>query len=255
MAVPRGGRRPIWDTYLKEIGFSLAVTAGERVLSLGGRYWVWSVEKRAIMAAPPTSSFAVTSQVRRHLDRTDADASGQVWTGPDGQLYRASTTFDAEDDAIAWLSVRRAEIQMEVWAPDVASHGATRVTHLPGLRRPLAGEAQDQGSRAADHAPVGNTGCCSTSSSSDLRRPAHRPDHQRERQRLVRRARARPGDDPGTVVQPAAHHLRERGLGAADSDHPVQPGPHPRCRWHQARTSGAARDAGGAGDADARLHG
>ena len=33
-------------------------------------------------------------------------------------------TFKSEDDAIAWVSARRAEIEMEVWAPDAAARGA-----------------------------------------------------------------------------------------------------------------------------------
>lgn len=66
---------------------------------------------------------------RRSFGRGERLPSGNYragYTGPDGQLYRASTTFDAKGDAIAWLSARRAEIQMEVWAPDVASRGARR---------------------------------------------------------------------------------------------------------------------------------
>ncbi|HRD59318.1 MAG TPA: site-specific integrase [Nocardioides sp.] len=33
-------------------------------------------------------------------------------------------TFKSQDDAIAWVSARRAEIEMEVWAPDAAARGA-----------------------------------------------------------------------------------------------------------------------------------
>ena len=68
-------------------------------------------------------------RARRSFGRVERLPSGNYragYTGPDGQLYRASTTFDAKDDAIAWLSARRAEIQMEVWAPDIASRGARR---------------------------------------------------------------------------------------------------------------------------------
>jgi integrase len=32
-------------------------------------------------------------------------------------------TFGSKDDAIAWLSARRAEIEMQVWAPDIAARG------------------------------------------------------------------------------------------------------------------------------------
>jgi hypothetical protein len=66
---------------------------------------------------------------RRHFGRVERLPSGRYragYTGPDGQLYRAPTTFDAKDDAIAWLSARRAEIQMEIWAPDAAKRGSRR---------------------------------------------------------------------------------------------------------------------------------
>ena len=33
-----------------------------------------------------------------------------AYTGPDRELYRAPMTFRSKDDAIAWLSARRAEI-------------------------------------------------------------------------------------------------------------------------------------------------
>jgi integrase len=42
-------------------------------------------------------------------------------------------TFDAKDDAVAWLSARRAEIQMEIWAPDIAARG-TEARDSPTLR-------------------------------------------------------------------------------------------------------------------------
>ncbi len=38
------------------------------------------------------------------------------------------TTFGSKDDAIAWLSARRAEIEMQVWAPEVAARGAVSRT-------------------------------------------------------------------------------------------------------------------------------
>jgi len=53
-------------------------------------------------------------------------------------------------------------------------------------------------------------------------------DLGRGRQRLVRRPRARQGDDPGAGVQLAAHHPRHCGVGDAEALDPVQPGPHPR---------------------------
>lgn len=69
------------------------------------------------------------SRTRRGFGRVEKLRSGRYragYTGPDGRLYRAPVTFDAKDDAVAWLSARRAEIQMEVWAPDAAARGASR---------------------------------------------------------------------------------------------------------------------------------
>ncbi len=68
-------------------------------------------------------------QARRSFGRVERLPSGRYragYTGPDGRLYRAPVTFDARDDAIAWLSKRRAEIEMDVWAPEVSALGARR---------------------------------------------------------------------------------------------------------------------------------
>jgi mannose-6-phosphate isomerase-like protein (cupin superfamily) len=54
---------------------------------------------------------------RRGFGRIEKRPSGRyraAYTGADGQLYRAPMTFDAKDDAVAWLSARRAEIEMRV---------------------------------------------------------------------------------------------------------------------------------------------
>jgi integrase len=77
-----------------------------------------------------------TSSARRGFGRIEQRASGRyraAYTGPDGQLYRAPVTFDAKDDAVAWLAARRAEIQMEVWAPEAAARSASRAS-VPLLR-------------------------------------------------------------------------------------------------------------------------
>ncbi len=74
--------------------------------------------------------------VRRGFGRVEKRPSGRyraAYTGPDAQLYRAPMTFGARDDAIAWLSARRAEIEMQVWAPEVAARGAASRT-VPTLR-------------------------------------------------------------------------------------------------------------------------
>src|SRR5690349_13121569 len=64
---------------------------------------------------------------RRSFGRIEQLPSGRwraAYKGPDEQLYRGPMTFKSEDDAIAWVSARRAEIEMEVWAPDAAARGA-----------------------------------------------------------------------------------------------------------------------------------
>jgi len=66
-------------------------------------------------------------RARRGFGRVEKRANGRyraAYTGPDRELYRAPMTFGSKDDAIAWLSARRAEIEMQVWAPDVAARGA-----------------------------------------------------------------------------------------------------------------------------------
>lgn len=76
-----------------------------------------------------------TSPVRRGFGRIERRESGRyraAYTGPDGRLYRAPTTLDAKEDAV-WLANRRAEIQMEVWAPDAAARGASRKA-VPTMR-------------------------------------------------------------------------------------------------------------------------
>ncbi len=73
---------------------------------------------------------------RRGFGRIEKRPSGRyraAYTGSDGQLYRAPTTFGAKDDAIAWLAARRAEIEMRVWAPEVAVRAAFQRS-VPTLR-------------------------------------------------------------------------------------------------------------------------
>lgn len=69
-----------------------------------------------------------TSIARPGFGRIERRESGRyraAYTGPDGRLYRAPTTFDAREDAVAWPANRRAEIQMESRRP-TAQHAAHR---------------------------------------------------------------------------------------------------------------------------------
>jgi len=75
-------------------------------------------------------------RTRRSFGRVEPLKSGRyraAYMGPDGQLYRAPTTFDARDDAVVWLSARRAEILMEIWAPEIAAR-RSRHGEVPTLR-------------------------------------------------------------------------------------------------------------------------
>ncbi|MBT9254576.1 site-specific integrase [Phycicoccus sp. MAQZ13P-2] len=79
---------------------------------------------------------ATSRRARRGFGRVERVRSGRyraAYTGPDGLLHRAPATFDAKDDAVAWLSARRAEIAMELWAPDTAARSA-RSREMPTFR-------------------------------------------------------------------------------------------------------------------------
>src|ERR1700758_4630265 len=57
---------------------------------------------------------------RRRFGRLRQFRSGRwkaSYTGPDGLLYEAPHTFDAREDAEAWLTDRRREIDRELWSP------------------------------------------------------------------------------------------------------------------------------------------
>ncbi|MGZ4499204.1 MAG: maleylpyruvate isomerase N-terminal domain-containing protein, partial [Nocardioidaceae bacterium] len=128
-----------------------------------------SVASDLVGPAPPwclSTERKPPSLVRRGFGRIEKRSSGRyraAYTGPDAHLYRAPMTFDAKDDAIAWLAARRAEIEMRVWAPEVAARAAFQRS-VPTLR-----EYADNGWRTARRAaassgrpPVGSTACCST---------------------------------------------------------------------------------------------
>ena len=92
--------------------------------------------EKAILKA---EKLAAKKRARRGFGRVEQRANGRyraAYTGPDRQLYRAPMTFGAKDDAIAWLSARRAEIEMQVWAPEVAARGAAGRGVRRRVRRP-----------------------------------------------------------------------------------------------------------------------
>ncbi|GJO10635.1 tyrosine-type recombinase/integrase [Mycobacterium marinum] len=61
---------------------------------------------------------------RRSFGRLRQFRSGRwkaSYTGPDGKLYEAPSTFAAKIDAEAWLTDRRREIDRELWCPPASS--------------------------------------------------------------------------------------------------------------------------------------
>ncbi|KQW43020.1 hypothetical protein ASC77_22255 [Nocardioides sp. Root1257] len=70
----------------------------------------------------------MTSSSRRGFGRIEKRSSGRyraAYTGPDGLLHRAPTTFEAKIDAEAWLADRRREIINKTWNPPTVE-GAVR---------------------------------------------------------------------------------------------------------------------------------
>jgi integrase len=68
---------------------------------------------------PPKKKTPPRSE-RRSFGRLRQFRSGRwkaSYTGPDGRLYEAPSTFDAKIDADAWLTDRRREIDRELWSP------------------------------------------------------------------------------------------------------------------------------------------
>lgn len=66
---------------------------------------------------------------RRGFGRLRQRDSGRwqaAYTGPDAQLHRATLTFDAKDDAVAWLAAERKLIDLDVWTPPADRVAAKR---------------------------------------------------------------------------------------------------------------------------------
>ena len=68
---------------------------------------------------------------RRGFGRLRQERSGRwsaAYTGPDLMLHRPTSTFDAKDDAIAWLSAERKLIDLDVWTPPAERVAVKRAT-------------------------------------------------------------------------------------------------------------------------------
>lgn len=60
----------------------------------------------------------VKGAARRGFGRLRQERSGRwsaAYVGPDSQLHKAPATFDAKDDAVAWLSAERRLIDLDTW--------------------------------------------------------------------------------------------------------------------------------------------
>ena len=63
---------------------------------------------------------------RRSFGRLRQFRSGRwkaSYTGPDGMLYEAPTTFALKQDGEAWLTDRRREIDRDLWSPSSGTRG------------------------------------------------------------------------------------------------------------------------------------
>ena len=87
-----------------------------------------TADREKLMARAAANKTGTKSK-RRSFGRIEQRASGRyraAFTGPDGHLYRAPSTFDSRDDATAWLAARRAEIQLKIWAPDIVERSIVK---------------------------------------------------------------------------------------------------------------------------------
>lgn len=79
---------------------------------------------RMLPNTSPARQRAATSRARERrsfgrLRRRDSGRWEAAYVGPDARLYRAPSTFEAKDDAIAWLSAERRMIELDTWVrPD-----------------------------------------------------------------------------------------------------------------------------------------
>ena len=97
---------------------------------------------------------AKNNSKRRSFGRIELRSSGRYrvgFTGPDGRLYRPPSTFDSKDDAVAWLAARRAEIQLNIWAPDMVERSVAKkaVPTFEDYAKRWLNTAQDARSAAA----------------------------------------------------------------------------------------------------------
>jgi hypothetical protein len=152
-----------------------------------------------------------------------------AYTGPDGRLYRAPRTFDARDDAVAWLSARRAEIMMEIWAPEVAAR-RSRQDAVPTFRvyadpwlenrktkgrelRPTTRRAPDTGAARRRPRPRRPT--------PHHRRRQPRPAALRSRLRCSLRGQPHPSQQRQDQPPPAQSSRRPRARVSADEGFPA----------------------------------
>lgn len=87
----------------------------------------------AYLVQTPLTAEAPRSSTRRSFGRLRQFRSGRwkaSYTGPDGLLYEAPSTFALKLDAEAWLTDRRREIDRELWSPPGKDDKPRRQHHV-----------------------------------------------------------------------------------------------------------------------------
>lgn len=75
---------------------------------------------------------------RRGFGRLRKERSGRwsaAYIGPDNKLHRAATTFDAKDNAVAWLAAERKLLDLDSWSPPADRHAVKPTSKGMTLRQ------------------------------------------------------------------------------------------------------------------------
>ncbi len=181
------------------------------------------------------------ARTRRGFGRVEQRANGRyraAYTGPDGELYRAPMTFGSKDDAIAWLSARRAEIEMR----GVGARGRSPRSGQSGGRRRFQAYAdvwlETRKTKGRELRPT---------TRQQYRMLLDKFIYPTFGDERIDRITNEDVNDWYDALAPGRETIRaqsysllrtifaQRGLGASAPADPVQPGAHPRRRQHQAR--------------------
>ena len=189
---------------------------------------------------------------RRNFGRIELRASGRYrvgFTAPDGRLYRAPSTFDSKDDAIAWLAARRAEIQLNVWAPDIVERSVAKKA-VPTFKSYAQRWLSTRKTRGLPLRPTTRDHYEYVLESTLYPTFGKMPIDEitvEDVNDWYEKGRTGQGVATGTRLQPAPHDPRHGGVDAAQAVDRVQPRAHPRGGEREAGAQGRAREPGGAG--------